>query len=60
MRPVTLAILAFLICFGVGALLSALSGFGSQDWFPGGIAASSVVAIYVFRSFQKKTQTDGV
>ncbi len=54
MRPLTRAILAFLICFGVGAFLSALSGFGSRDWFPSGIAASSVVAIYVLRSSQKE------
>jgi len=54
MRPLTRGILAFLVCFAVGALLSALSGLGDRHWFPAGIAASSVVAIYVFRSSQKE------
>ena len=54
MRPLTRSILAFLTCFGVGTLLSALSGFGSRHWFPAGLATSSIVAIYVFRSSQKE------
>ena len=51
MRPLTRAILAFLICFGVGALLSVQSGI--RHWFPAGLATSSIIAIYVFRSAQK-------
>jgi len=53
MRPLTRSILALLMCFGTGAVLSQIFGLPVQSWIPAGIVTSTVVAISVFRSSKK-------
>jgi hypothetical protein len=41
---------AFLVCLGVGASLSLLTGLESRVWLPAGVVVSTLVAWFVVRN----------